>query len=50
MQAVECRYRGRVIGWLTEDVDGQLRYVRDTPMAKYLARRRYPSAWNIPYD
>ncbi len=28
MEAVECRYRGRVIGWLVEGPDGLLRYER----------------------
>lgn len=28
MEAVECRYRGRVIGWLVEGHDGFLRYER----------------------
>lgn len=27
MEAVECRYRGRVIGWLVEGSDGFLRYI-----------------------
>lgn len=28
MQAVECRYRGTVIGWLESGPDGFLKYVR----------------------
>jgi hypothetical protein len=27
MEAVECRYRGRVIGWLVEGLDGFLLYI-----------------------
>jgi hypothetical protein len=26
--AVECRYRGRLIGWLVEGADGLLRYFK----------------------
>lgn len=26
MEVVECRYRGRLIGWLVEGPDGFLRY------------------------
>lgn len=28
MEAVECRYRGRVIGWIGPGPDGNLRYIR----------------------
>jgi hypothetical protein len=38
--AVECRYRGRLIGWLEASQDGFLRYRRVRPMA----------AWEINYN
>lgn len=28
MESVECRYRGRVIGWLGAGPDGNLRYIK----------------------
>jgi hypothetical protein len=28
MEAVECRYRGRLIGWLVKGPDGFLKYER----------------------
>jgi hypothetical protein len=35
MEAVECRYRGRVIGWLEAGPDGHLRYRRARPLTAW---------------
>lgn len=34
MEAVECRYRGRVIGWLVEGPNGFLKYIRDVNLSR----------------
>ncbi len=35
MEVTECRYRGRVIGWLVEGPDGFLKYITDGPGAAF---------------
>lgn len=44
MEAVECRYRGRVIGWLVEGHDGFLRYERATTRSLV---KRMPFDWRL---
>lgn len=45
---VECKYRGRVIGWLVEGIGGRLKYVKHVSECPLGVMTQWPDGrWNF---